>query len=342
VKRLAWLLLLPVAGGVLVSQDEPKKDQVGEAVVMLVEGDVEYRRPSDSKKWAALKKDLKLKGGDQIQTGLKSKCLLQLGEATRVLVRSSSFATLSRAFVEKNKIDGEVRLDVGSLYLEVDPAKKPENVDFKITTPMGTASIRGTSLFAFTGDMGSGFFQNSGSFLAGLDFGPPSSLDDNLKSKEFPLIGGGDLSVLNGMNFGSKVQSEPNLVTADGSTAPNQSFNQTQDFTQTGNNIGGSVTCAPTSTGTISSTYDCSNNTHWGMLWNTLGGPNGNFNLSAISQGVTVRSQNGPFGTEFFGQVGGTDLFHLKPTTAGPQNWILVDLITNRQYNWNPTTNNWQ
>ena len=127
----------------------------GEIQVEVVEvsGSVEFKFPGKDKKWEALKAGSKLARGAMVQTGLKSRALLQFGKSTKVLVRPSTFAVINEAFLNKNELKGEVRVDVGSVHVDADK-DRDEKLEFKVTTPQGTAAIRGTRLSVRTSDVG--------------------------------------------------------------------------------------------------------------------------------------------------------------------------------------------
>jgi tetratricopeptide (TPR) repeat protein len=129
----------------LVLLQDPNANAI---IVLDVTGDVIYRNPEKSNKWLKLVKGIQLNKGDQVQTGLKSKALLMVRNSTsdapiRILVRSSSFATLSQAFIEKNKVEAEFRMDPGSLYIDINDKKEVE-IDMRVRSPIGVASVRGT------------------------------------------------------------------------------------------------------------------------------------------------------------------------------------------------------
>lgn len=210
-----------------------------EATVSSVEGDVEFRQPSKSKKWAKLAKDTKLASGDQIQTGLKSRCLLQVGESTLVLVRASSFATLSQAFIDKNKVEGELRLDVGSVFIEVDPQKR-EQVDFKVSTPMGTASIRGSGMLVTCSELGLDVQQTRGTIFAQRGRRPESHLNEHARQKRFGHLGGGDLAALIGLmlHLQRMRDGDPPPQTIVSGILQDRAFRGTLDFSQAAQDVG--------------------------------------------------------------------------------------------------------
>jgi hypothetical protein len=127
--------------------------------VIEVKGSVEHKLPGQ--KWEPLKAGSKIKRGTMVQTGIKSGALLRFGANTIVLVRASTFAVINESFAEKNAYTGELRIDVGSVRLEAKPDRE-EKLDFQISTPQGTAAVRGTVLQLHTNDMGTLAFGQQG------------------------------------------------------------------------------------------------------------------------------------------------------------------------------------
>lgn len=127
--------------------------------VIEVKGSVEHRLPGQ--KWEPLKAGMKLKRGTMVQTGIKSGALLRFGKDTTVLVRASTFAVINESFAEKNVYSGELRIDVGSVRLEAKPERE-EKLNFEISTPQGTAAVRGTVLQLHSSDMGTLVFGEQG------------------------------------------------------------------------------------------------------------------------------------------------------------------------------------
>ncbi len=140
-------------------QDATPKDL--EVTVLEVKGGVESKIPGKDKRWAKLEKGATLQKGTMIQTGIKSHALLQFGESTKVLVRPSTFVVINEAYLEKNALRGDVRVDVGSVHVDAEREKDP-NLEFKVTTPQGTAAVRGTRLSVRTSVEGLEAFSEKG------------------------------------------------------------------------------------------------------------------------------------------------------------------------------------
>jgi hypothetical protein len=307
-----------------------------EAVVTAVEGDVEFRQPSKSKKWAKLAKEAKLAIGDQVQTGLKSKCLLRVGEATMVLIRSSSFATLSRSFIEKNTVEGELRLDVGSVFIEVDD-QKPEKVDFKVSTPMGTASIRGSGMIVTFSELGMDVQQTQGTIFAQRGRGPESRLTEHARLKHFAQLTGGDLSALIGLmiHLHRLRDGEPPLQTLVSGMLHDRTFRSTLDFNQAGQDIGFSQRPRFQHTGTQFSCLTIGPFIKWGFQF--IGGTQG-FNIAVLS--TIGRAQFNTANNQWFGFVGPQQIWFLRDVGgAGPQ-WVMT-FQNGKDFLWNPLQTSW-
>jgi hypothetical protein len=317
----------------LLGQNEPKPEAL-QAVVVAVEGDVEFRKPDKSKKWSKLAKDSRLDTGDQIQTGLKSKCLLRVGEAIRVLVRSSSFATLTRTYVEKNKIEGEVRLDVGSLFIETQEPR-PENVDFKVSTPVGTASIRGSGMLVAAGEMGTEVTHLHGAVSAWAAHRPEAELGEHARFRLFVLLHSGDLAALTGMfPFVGRPDAFPNLQLLTSGLAQDHTFRQAQDFTQSSQDIGGDAHCRLRAFGDNSILF-CSPLIRWAFHFDV---PTNDFDGLPLTRLVDIGGNN----NNVIGLIRNQPVFILQKQfpQIGPAFWRFTS-ASGRQFIWNPIQKVW-
>ena len=99
--------------------------------------------------WKAAEKKMPLIGDDKVRTGSASLARIQLGDGTKVLLLQNSQAEMeSLTTVEKS-----IRLLRGRLRAIVRKIKGGNN--FKITTPVGVASVRGTDFEVAVNDDGS-------------------------------------------------------------------------------------------------------------------------------------------------------------------------------------------
>lgn len=201
-------------------QDE--KPAVLEVTVAEIKGSVESKVPGKEKKWAKLEKGATLQKGTMVQTGLKSHALLRFGESTKVLVRSSTFAVINEAYLEKNALRGDVRVDVGSVHVDAERERDP-NLEFKVTTPQGTAAVRGTRLGVRTTAEGLEAFSERGITDVNTIFGYEyklgmhlSQLNSAIGSDLAKMAKGGQLPHLTNDNLKSldKNQGEQSWTTA--------------------------------------------------------------------------------------------------------------------------------
>jgi hypothetical protein len=298
-----------------------------QAEVLQVQGAVEYRSPEKSKKWSKLAPDMTLHLGDQIQTGLKSRCLLQVGEATRVLIRSSTFATLSQAFIEKNQVRAEIRLDVGSVHVEVEELRV-EEVDLRVSTPIGTASIRGSGMYVETGEQGTNVEQTRGTILSRRSLGPPHALTAERRHHRHhvPFNAHG--------YFGFLQMAAAILSRADGGpTGEDHSFRGTLDFVQAAQDLGPDIRCGPRSNGSDFSVFKCSPFLFWPMLFDPA---QNKFDVRAGTKLTDVRPTVAVEG--FIGSVRNTDLFRMG--LIG-NTWFLQNLLNGRNFSWDPNAGRW-
>jgi hypothetical protein len=165
---ISTALFLALTGAAIAQNDEIEEIEVK---VLEIKGSVESKVPGKKNKWKEVEAGDILKRGTMIQTGIKSGALLQFGEETKVLVRSSTFAVINEAFARKNEVKGEVRVDVGSVHVEAEK-KRGKKLDFKVSTPQGTAAIRGTRLSVRTTDVGMHTFCETGTVHLHPPMGP--------------------------------------------------------------------------------------------------------------------------------------------------------------------------
>ena len=117
-----------------------------DAKVISVSGKVEVQQ-SGSSTWKALKAGDKLSKGSVVSTGFKSSAKIQIDDST------VSLEPLTRMTIEQlasNSTKDEAKLYLNSGKVSADVKKTSgKKVDFKVTSPVATASVRGTS-FSFT------------------------------------------------------------------------------------------------------------------------------------------------------------------------------------------------
>lgn len=123
-KNILWWIVLPC---VLYAGE-----------VVSVQGDV---RAFVDKTWQVVKKGDKIASGTKIMTGVKSQVEIQ-SPYVRCVVKPMSLVTYTEKVAGQN-VSTDVNLKTGTV--EVKYNKPPQGkVEFRVQTPKGTASVRGT------------------------------------------------------------------------------------------------------------------------------------------------------------------------------------------------------
>ncbi|MDR1288045.1 MAG: FecR family protein [Treponema sp.] len=138
-----YLLLMMIPVGIVFSQTP-------EARFLEVNGVVEIKEPGTgaSSEWARAAPGDPIKSNTLISTGLKSRALISLG-ASRLEVRPLTMLTLQEIIQRDNAEETILYLRTGRVRAVVNPPSG-QSVDFTVSSPIVTASVRGTS-FEFDG-----------------------------------------------------------------------------------------------------------------------------------------------------------------------------------------------
>lgn len=109
-----------------------------------------YFRTQDEKKWSEIKEGQRLHRGDEIRTKSGAELVLSIGKST-VTLGPMSRMTVEQS-LENGGGDSEVFLFLrkGKTFSSVSPEKKNGHVTFRITTPVATASVRGTEFIFYS------------------------------------------------------------------------------------------------------------------------------------------------------------------------------------------------
>lgn len=184
-KGILWVAALGmVTWGALWAQDGREL----EFKVLAVQGSAEFKPLGKDARWQPLKEQMVLKRGTAVQTGLKSKVLLQFGESTKILVKSSTLVTLTEGWAKQNQVSGKLHVELGGVRVDVNE-KRREELDFKVSTPEATASIRGTGFGIDSwSDLGTYARQYYGSVTFHNEAGVSVVLDDDLTSAFSQMI----------------------------------------------------------------------------------------------------------------------------------------------------------
>lgn len=106
-------------------------------------------------KWLPLKAGDTLDALTVIRTGLGARVVLRFGDRGTVTIRNATKAGISSLAKRGTKVTTHLKLKYGSLRADVDSSRGPN--DMKVSTPVATLGIKGTSGdVGFSGDFGLG------------------------------------------------------------------------------------------------------------------------------------------------------------------------------------------
>lgn len=110
-----------------------------DAQIVEVTGTVEIGRNGS---WRPATKGSTVSVGETISTGFKSQVLLKI-DGSNLVVKQLTRLTVQEILQRNNTVASEVFLDTGSLKADINPATT-NKVEFKVNTPVATASVLGT------------------------------------------------------------------------------------------------------------------------------------------------------------------------------------------------------
>lgn len=108
--------------------------------VIAVKGKAEIKKGGN---WQPAKAGNKIEAGSMISTGFKSELTLKI-DGSVITVRPMTRLTIEEITQKNEAVSSEVYLNVGSVKADIKPAST-KKVEFKVKTPVATASVRGTS-----------------------------------------------------------------------------------------------------------------------------------------------------------------------------------------------------
>lgn len=111
-----------------------------EGEVTAVKGKAEIKQ---SGRWVPAMAGNKITSGSMISTGFKSELTLKI-DGSVITVRPMTRLTIEEIVQNNEAVSSEVYLNVGSVKADIKPAST-KKVEFKVKTPVATASVRGTS-----------------------------------------------------------------------------------------------------------------------------------------------------------------------------------------------------
>jgi hypothetical protein len=110
------------------------------AVVGNCSGTVEIKAPGGE--WVQAEPGMTLESRTMVSTGFRSNALLHIGNSS-ILVRPLTRLSLEQIIELQNNEQVELNLRAGRIHATVTPPRE-KTVDFKVTSPVATASVRGT------------------------------------------------------------------------------------------------------------------------------------------------------------------------------------------------------
>jgi hypothetical protein len=323
-------MLTLVAALLVLHQDDPLLVEVLE-----VKGSVEFKAAGKEAKWEPLKPGAKLARGTMVQTGLKSHAVLRWGQSTRVLVRPSTFAVITEAFAQRNEVKGELRVDVGSIHLDADK-DRDEKLEFKVTTPQGTAAVRGTRLSLRTSDVGLEAVGESGVTDLNTIYGNEYRLGEHLRSLLSSIAT--DLAAMADAARRTPL-ADDNLSDGDRSWAT-KAFNPGSEANTIGMRVHGAGFCMPSvdvGFNEATTRFDCGLFYRWEMVWNL----DGYFweSVKGKSKIASVFYESGK--NEYWLMLHGRTVYVLREILAGTE-WALQMRGGGDFYEWDATTQTWR
>lgn len=177
----------------------PQNKKDIQAILVKVVRDVTKNSSTTSGWQKAIPLD-RLKSGYQVRTDAGSAAIIKFADETKIIVRQKSIVTITGKVQGKQILDRDVYTERGNLQFNV---KKQEKEQFRFSSPISVASIRGTE-GAFVSDVDS-----SGMLVIthGL------ATYTNLLTNESQDVGNGQTGHIRGRNFnvGNSTDNEKNL-----------------------------------------------------------------------------------------------------------------------------------
>lgn len=146
----SWVLLATLA-----SLATPLSAAINEVRVVAVQPDAEYRS-NEKEEFKPIAKDTILKQGDEISVDPDGQVTLAFADSSTVLVRNTTQLKIGSFFTEGGVVRTELLLKMGEIAAKVNKSETTRS-DFKIKSPTGTASVRGTELNVVRFDAVRGF-----------------------------------------------------------------------------------------------------------------------------------------------------------------------------------------
>ncbi len=138
-KKITILLVTVVVGILVLGQSNQKQTKDITAYVIKVVRDVDMRTPTSG--WQKAVPLSQLKSGYEIKTEKGSLAIILFADQSKVIVREKSIVTIRGEMQGKQIVNRNVHTDRGTVVFNV---KKAETEQFRFSSPISVASIRGT------------------------------------------------------------------------------------------------------------------------------------------------------------------------------------------------------
>jgi len=149
-----------------------------EVRVVAVQPDVQFHKggsPADA--WLPCEKNTVLKAGDEVTCDPDGQATLAFADNSTVVVRNTTQLKIASFFTEGGVVRTEILLKMGEVAAQVNKSEATKS-DFRIKSPTGTASVRGTKLekVSFTPTTGMSVQIAEGSISLGNNSGTATAI----------------------------------------------------------------------------------------------------------------------------------------------------------------------
>ena len=132
-KRIIFTILMFICGAVFLS--------AADAVITAVKGKAEI---GTNGSWTKAVPGAVIPRGSTVMTGFKSELTIKIG-GSAIAVQPLTRLKIEEIIENGETLSSNVSLDLGAVKADVKPPAPSKKVEFKVKTPVATASVRGTS-----------------------------------------------------------------------------------------------------------------------------------------------------------------------------------------------------
>jgi hypothetical protein len=117
-------------------------------VVAVAQGAAAHKAGTPEDQWVTLCKDTVLQQGDEISLDPDGAATLQFADNSTVVVKNTTQLKIASFFTEGGVVKTEILLKMGEIAAQVHKSEATKS-DFRIKSPTGTVSVRGTDFSVF-------------------------------------------------------------------------------------------------------------------------------------------------------------------------------------------------